>query len=117
MAEQNPVLLCFSKGEVVAIETQLQCFGNKDEIYEADLTTDLNHAHVLYTNIQESMTVRDLEGFFQRGSVKTEDEEEAEPNKWCGQVGCATGYFHEHIGRGQSSLVKDEDRDVLGEED
>jgi hypothetical protein len=117
MADQYPVLLCFSKGEVVAMETQLQCFGNKNEIYESDLTTYLNHAHVLYTNIEDSMTVKDLEGFFQRVSVKNEDEDEVEPNRWCGQVGCTTGYFHEHIGKGQSSLVKDEKNEALDEED
>ena len=59
------------------------------------------------------MTVTDLESFLQRANLNkdgdADKEEEEEANQWCGELGCKTNYYHEHIGKGQSSLVREKD--------
>jgi len=109
MSAQLPLLACFSKGECVAVQVGLNQLGDKDGVYEADVHTLLDNAHVLHARLADSMNISDLEAHFARlrGSGEEEDEDAPEENAWCDVPGCGTRYNHTHIGKGKGSLVSD----------
>jgi len=106
LSAQLPLLVCFSKGEPVAVEVGFTQLGNKDGVFEADVLTLLDNVRVLHARLEDSMNIRDLEAHFQRMHKGDEEEEEEEDeNTWCDVPGCPTRYHHTHIGAGHSSLV------------
>ncbi len=120
---QLPVLMCFVKGELVALETGLQQFGHKDGVYESDALTYLQNTHVLHSRLEDSMNVSDLERLTQRlhhTQTGNEDEDSDDEGRWCDVPGCRTKYIHTHIGtssENQISLVpnaEDKGFEVLG---
>jgi hypothetical protein len=109
LAQQRPLLICARRGEVTIVETQLEQFGNNDELFVADLRTYLDRAHALQRSIEDGMSVQDIEKLRRRMKIfnggDSDEEEEDDTGDWCNKPGCTKKFHHTHVGIEGGNMV------------